>query len=984
MDRLIPIGARWRGTLFSAAVAIALVLIATLPVWAQSSLSTIHGTVKDESAAAMPGVTVTITSPALQVPQLTAVSDADGSYRIGELPAGTYKLTFELSGFKSVVLDDFRLPIGFVALADATMAVGRLEETVTVTGASPVVDLTTTTTAVNLTRTVLDAVPTGQGLQQLFAMTPGVTTNQVDVGDSAMGVRASTTNYGFNANNKIQIDGIDISDGTSTGIYMSSMTLDEAQIRTSGNDAEVSVPGVSMVAVIKSGSNNFHGTYNFDGERPELQSNNVTDKLRAQNISNTNPIQHLLDANGDIGGRIVRDKLWFYGALERQDKLQGVPGFASGPGPDGKYLTPDDPPAYVRARLTHGAVKVSYQPTIGNRLIAAWQPTMKYQPQGLPPEPSRLRPLESTLDYRNPSRMWKSELQSTLSTRMVYDLVVGGGGYTADYAPWRSHFAKPDVPSNPTTLDRETGLNGGTNGKTNLELRDRFEVDSSISAFPENFLGGHHELKVGTSLYWRGLSVGLRNNPAGNYTLIFDKVNGVSGQPVEIQMNNAPTRPWPRTNYFAGYLKDTWRVSQRLTVNLGVRIEQQDSFLKAQTREASPDWPTLFPAATFAPLDVLKWNSVVPRLGLAWDMGNKTVVKATYGKFANGLSDNFANSYNPFTNITENFRWHDLNGDHLYQPGEVNLDPINGGDFLSISGSGSATLPQGLKQPTTNEATASFERELMANLGVRVLYVYKNVVNQTVTTNVARPRSAYDIPLTRRDPGPDDILGTADDPGKSVTIYDYNAAYRGSAFVNNQLKNTDRTDHYNSIEFTVTKRSSGRWSAIASFWAIKDYRWLCPATATCAQIPDNPNNDYFPLDTTWRWAGNLNATYRLPYGIHFGAFLQSKIGIQGQRTTIFRAADPDGGKALVQQSTVTLRMEPYGAHTGPAINVLDLRTSKEFALGRGSRVEFNFDLFNLLNSSANLATQFQGGPTFLWATDVVPPRVARVGVRYSF
>ena len=85
-------------------------------------------------------------------------------------------------------------------------------------------------------------------------MTPGVTTNQVDVGDSAMGVRASTTNYGFNANNKIQIDGIDISDGTSTGIYMSSMTLDEAQIRTSGNDAEVSVPGVSMVAVIKSGS----------------------------------------------------------------------------------------------------------------------------------------------------------------------------------------------------------------------------------------------------------------------------------------------------------------------------------------------------------------------------------------------------------------------------------------------------------------------------------------------------------------------------------------------------------------------------------------------------------------------------------------------------------------------------------------------------------------------------------------------------------
>ena len=327
-------------------------------------------------------------------------------------------------------------------------------------------------------------------------------------------------------------------------------------------------------------------------------------------------------------------------------------------------------------------------------------------------------------------------------------------------------------------------LNGGTNGKTNLELRDRFEIDSSLSAFPENFLGGHHEIKVGTSLYFRGLSVGWRNNPAGNYQLIFDKVNGVSHQPVEIQVNNAPTRPKPRTNYFAGYVKDTWRVSQRLTLNLGVRIEQQDAFLKAQSREASPDWPTLFPAATFAPLDVLAWNSVVPRVGFAWDMGKRTVVKGTYGKFANGLSDNFANSYNPFFNITENFRWHDLNADNLYEPGEVLLDP-NGADFLTQSGAGSPTLPQGLKQPMTNEATASFERELMANLGVRVLYVFKDVVNQTATTNVARPRSAYDIALTRRDPGPDDTLGTADDPGKSVTFYDYNAAFRGNAFVVN-------------------------------------------------------------------------------------------------------------------------------------------------------------------------------------------------------
>ena len=247
---------QWLATLFAAAVSLALVLVA-VPASAQSALSTIHGTVKDEQGAAMPGVTVTITSPAMQKGQVVVVSEPDGNYRVGELPAGLYKIAFELAGFKSYVLDEFRLTIGFVARVDATMSVGGLEETVTVTGASPVVDMTSTTTSVNLTSDTIESIPAGRGLQQLFAMTPGVTTNRVDVGDSWMGVRAAAENYGQSANVKVQIDGIDISDGTSSGVYMTSLTLEEAQIRTSGNDAEVSVPGVSMVAVIKSGSNQF-------------------------------------------------------------------------------------------------------------------------------------------------------------------------------------------------------------------------------------------------------------------------------------------------------------------------------------------------------------------------------------------------------------------------------------------------------------------------------------------------------------------------------------------------------------------------------------------------------------------------------------------------------------------------------------------------------------------------------------------------------
>ncbi len=122
----------------------------------------------------------------------------------------------------------------------------------------------------------------------------------------------------------------------------------------------------------------------------------------------------------------------------------------------------------------------------------------------------------------------------------------------------------------------------------------------------------------------------------------------------------------------------------------------------------------------------------------------------------------------------------------------------------------------------------------------------------------------------------------------------------------------------------------------------------------------------------------------MPFGIQFGAFIQSKIGVQGQRNNIFRAADPDGGTPLRQLSTVALRLEPFGTQKGQAINVVNLRASKTFSLSKGHRVEFDADLFNLLNSSAPITLNFQSGPTFGYATAVVPPRIARLGLKYSF
>jgi len=958
---------------FSCCGVAALVLLFMTPAWAQNAGSVIRGKVVDESGGAIPGVTVTLASPVLQVAQMTEVTEADGAYRFGDLPAGTYSLKFELPGFKTFTIPDLRLTIGFEARADAKMEVGGLEETVTVAGASPVVDLATTTTSATIVRETLNAVPVGQGLLNVYAMTPGLTTQQVDVGDSQLGKRTSAENYGPSLNATIRMEGVDIADGANTSVYLSSASLDEIQIRTSGNDAEVATPGSAMVAVMKSGSNSFHGMFSIDGERPSLQSNNITPALQAQGLTNTNPIKYLNDVSGDIGGRIIRDQLWFYGSISRQDRQAGVPGFTLRAGP----VSSDNPVAYVRARLYFGAAKVSYQPTPRNRFSVVYQPTDKWQPQGLPPEPSRFVPLSSTLDYHNPTKMYKGEYQVTLTPHTVFDEVYGYSGYIGDYAPWRSEFADPDVPSNPSRFDLATQIHTGTNPKTIYQVNDNYHWDQSLAWLPDNFLGGHHELKFGSSINWHSALSGPRVNPSGNYILVTD-----GGKASQIQITNAPAFPDPKADILGIYLKDTWRLSNALTLNLGMRYEYQHAYLPHQSRVASPDFPGLFPAADYPAQSIMSWNDFVPRLGVAWSLADKTVVKGTFGMFANGIGTGLANSYNPLAQYTLTYNWHDLNNDLLYQPNEVDLSLNGGQDFLSSTAVSTNALNKNLRQPFTTETTASFEREMARNLRFQTLFVYKRITDLYTKTNVLLPTSAWNIPLTRQDPGADGVIGTKDDGG-NVTIWDYDAAYKGAAFVRNELRNyPDMPDHYSSIEFEMTKRSGGRWSATGSFWMTKYYQHLVLLNQ---QDPTNPNTNPNSLNTSWRWAGNISGSYKAPWGVQLGLFLQSKIGIQGQRTVVFRAADPAGGPSLKQQSTVTQAMDGFGAsaETGLPINILDLRTSKTFSMWH-NQLEFDADIFNLLNSSSQLGLNFQSGTTYLYATDAVPARIARIGMKYTF
>ena len=969
--------AGWRSAL-AAVVILGMVVAAPSGAWAQGSASsTIHGSATDDTGAALPGVTVTLTSPQLQAKERVTITEGDGTYRFTELPAGTYRLAFVLPGFRSFVRDELRITIGFTARVDAKLGVGGIEESVTVSGQSPVVDLSSTSTEATFTSEILEEIPRGRDMQSVIEMAPGVTrAGAPDVGGSQMAQRPAMSTYGVEATPKIQVEGINITTGSdaNTAVYFNYAGMEEVQTITSGTSAEVGTPGLHMIAVLKSGGNQFHGQYEGSYQGKQTQSKNLTPALIAQGISNTESLNYHYFAAADLGGRIIRDKLWFYGGFSRQHRNGSVLGLVSGPGPDGKYLTGDEPIANdYNTLLTQYNAKGSWQLSKNNRLIGVWQYGLKAEPQR---DGNRFRPLEATRDYKDPTGLKKVELQSTINSRMIVNVVGGYGGYFADYNAMRTPLYRGA--EYPSKFNRNTGLITGGHEISDQRPRDNWQMDGSFSFFPLRSFAGRHELKTGATWYRYVHGTGTLEHPHGNYRLIYDTVGGVPDQPVEIIIHNYPTSPRNRVDVHAWYLMDTWRLTDRVTVNLGLRIERQNAFVPEQSFPGSTQFPQLFPAGDFPRVPVVTWLRALPRTGLAWEINTATVIKGSFGQYNDQYRDADVGNFNSNAQSDITYRWRDQDGNGNYTPGEVDLRTNGGTDFISITAASNRKVNPDLQQPVTTEATASFERELVNNVGLRIGYVFRRRADlyAFAGVNVLRPRSAYNIPLQRRDPGPDGVLGNGDDAG-SVTIYDYDAAYRGAAFVQQVQINSDTVERYHTIETMVSRRLTGRWMAQASGFATKNHRWI-------EQQFQTPNDDPFALDETWGWGMNLSGMYRLPGDVRLAGFMQAKKGVTGQRTNIFRAADPDGGTPLRQLSTVTLRLEPYGSQTGDMITSTNLRISKDLRLNGGRRVSFDVDLFNLMNSGVPTSITWQSGPQFGAINEVLSPRIVRFGGRFSF
>jgi hypothetical protein len=959
---------RWMNIVWALLAATALASPAFAQGGGASSTGSISGAVQDGQGGVLPGVTVTATSPA-QIGSLTAVTNEAGLYRFPAVPPGEYRLSYELPGFQSSVREGIRITLGFNAQVNVTLAVATLQETVTVSGDSPVIDTSATRIQTNYDQQMLASIPNARDMWSLLATTPSVTLNRVDVGGSTAGTQTTYFAYGYSGQNRPLIEGINTTEGTSaSGFYLDYGSFEEVFIGAAGNSAEMANPGVLTQFVGKSGGNTPSVSLYYDYENDTFQGENLSpDQVipspGAAIREGGNRLAKYHNLNLGVGGPVIKDRMWGHFSYLNQQNSVAAP-------PSGSFLdgTPFD------TKLINYTGKATYQMNQANKFIGYLQHGTKEQrnrtdSSNLLGAPIHLT-ADSTVLQASPSWVYKGEWNGTIGQNIFAEARAGQFGY--DFG----------LDSN-TGATRYESLNTNQilGGGRDWELRRRRnQYTGAVSFFKDNFAGGSHNLKVGGE-YMDEKGETLWNSYYADNVIHF--VNGpltdgvAATTPVSVRLtNNADS--WSALATTSLFITDSWSID-RLTLNIGGRFDRYRVYLPEQSLAAGRFVPS---PLTFAAVDdIVTFNHLVPRAGATYDLrgDGKTVLKANWGRFYFNPGVNLADAVNPNTaNQYADYTWNDVNNDRIYQEGEEGVLQTRFG------GVANASIDPDLKNSYSDEASFFVERAIVTDFGVRAGYVWKKDKQGWQQNNVNRPFSAYNIPTTVADPGPDGVYGNTDD-GAPIAAFNLNNTSLPS---NNVTQNVDDYEGtFRTLEFAANKRYSNRWSLNASF----SYTWTEQfgnlyfnnrfGTAVSnfsffGSYPTNPNertlNDYTD------WNAKFSGTVDAGWGLRVTPVLKTQSGAPYGRYFTTRAGELNYGSQIILA-------EPIGTRRQETVTVLDFRVEKQlrFAADR-ARLGLFFDLFNALNSNVAVNTNWRSGASFEKATTVLGPRIAKFGVKFDW
>ena len=913
----------------------------------------IAGTVTDQTGAALGGVAVALSGSSLMGTH-AAVTDAEGRYRVPMVPTGDYALSFGLAGFADARREQVRVGVGFVAVIDVQLAIAGVDEYVAVEYPSPLIDRQSTALATMFDARQLSHLPNARSLGAILAATPAVQLSVFEVGGSGGGPGLFGA-YGTVGSNRPTVEGIHVTGILGTGLTLNYGSFAEVSVGTAAHSAEWPVPGVQMQFIVKSGGNQYRGTLYADVASRNWQSfnidpNGVDRGGGGLSRREANRLWRSYDFNADVGGYVVKDRLWWYGSVRDQDVSARQVNFPVRP---------------LQTRSTNYTAKGTYRISDRHRLVGFAHVGWNRQPYRLDPfgatgglnTATAINQSEASTAKQNAlGWIWKAEWNATLTPHMFAEAAVGQFG--AD---------RPEEPNGagPRFEDVDTLVVSGGNRSWQTSLR-RTQVHALLSYVTNGRLG-HHTFKVGGRLMQ---TVGIEIWRQGYFGDVLHILR--NDEPIDVILFQAPSRSESGLWSPDAYVTDSWQLTNRLTLNLGIRLDRYRIFLPDQTH---PTGRFTDEVQHFLRVDnLITWNGVAPRVGAIFQptRDGRTLLKVQYGQYwlAPGLDTGF--NANPNASVWwRRFAWSDDNGSGVWEPGEEGiLRDSRGGQALE-------SIDPALKLPQVKEFVGFLERELTGGFGVRSGVVWRGERQQFQRQNVNQPFSAFTVPVNLPDPGPDGALGTSDD-GLEVPAYELAPEFVGLPQVH-EVRNVPGADSaYWTWDLAVTRRLRGRWSltaGVAHTWSRDQRSGYFGQSVRANTYPVTPND---LINTTAggqhefrTWSAKAFATYEVPWwGLRVTPFLRHQAGQPFGRTF---------STNRLNYGTVRILAEPVGTRRMNHVTLLDLRAEKTFARGNGRSIGVFVDVFNVLNASPAQNVNWSSGPSFLAPLTIVPPRLARLG-----
>jgi hypothetical protein len=1021
-------------------VLVGLVLVPTL-AFAQASIT---GVVKDASGAVLPGVTVEASSPVLIEKVRTAVTDGSGQFRVVDLRPGVYTVAFTLPGFSVVKREGIELTGAFVATINAELKVGNLEETITVTGESPIVDVQSIRRQTTVSGDTIAALPTSRSYGALFQLVPAVTGGSRDVltrpGLVVFGGPGGRGNEG-----RLQVDGLAVgaplSGGGVSGYLPDVGNSQEVSFTTSGGLGEAEVGGPSMNIVPKTGGNAVRGTVYLAGVGGGLVGSNYTDALRTAGLRTPGQLLKLWDFNGGVGGPIVKDRVWYFASSRREGSWQSVPGMYrnqnAGDRTKFTYVPDLTRQAATAGDWTTASLRLTLQPTARNRVNVFWDEQVPCQGASAPGSDEGCRKQNDSGwiiggapgsagtfgvatatqspefgNYAGRTHARQRVQQATWSSPLTNKLLLESGFGTS-----YSHYGGQEAPGNPTrALPRileqcagpaPAGNTACAHGISNLVFGSQdwtsnqgFVINWRGSA---SYVTGAHSMKFGYQAHRHRVNQSYFSNDTH---LIYRLNHGI---PNQLTMDLKPFKTGQRTRSEAFYAQEQWTLG-RLTLQGALRFDHAWSYFPDQ--QIGP--VTFLPAGFALPAQqgVKGYNDLTPRGGFAYDLfgDGKTSLKVNAGKYLEAATNHTTYSLsNPAARIAGSpvlggppavtRSW--IDGNSNYVPDCDLLNPLAntaGGDTCGqlsnlnfgrpvFSGSFDPAILEGWSvRPSDWQFGASVQQQVMTGVSVEVGYFRRWQQNFTVVDNTAVTAANFDTfgitaPSDPRLPG---------GGGYRVDgLYDVKAANFGqtNSFTTWADNFGTQSSMYNGVLMNVTARTKFGLSLQGGL------NWGKTVTDNCEIRAAQPEiavaNPYCRDDPGFITRVTGLSTYAVPkVDVLLSGTFRSDQGLPLQANYVVSSAvaaqslsRPLSGNV----PTVTVNLLKPGDLWGDRVNVFDLRVAKILRLGR-MRTNVGVDVYNFLNSSAVLTYNQAYNPTGNWLvpTTVVQARFAKISASLDF